>query len=68
MTEEITLDPVIAGKKFARHVGSLTESQIASIRANAQKWFTSADPLERWTAEYHRAVCDEIESLAEAQR
>jgi hypothetical protein len=65
LTEEITIDPVEAGKKFAHQVGSMTDSQIAAIRAKAQKWFTSADPWERWTAEYHRAFCDEVESLAE---
>jgi len=67
LTEEITLDPVIAGQKFARHVGSMTDGQIAAIRSNAQKLFISTDPIDRWTAEYHRAFCDEIESLGGAQ-
>jgi hypothetical protein len=67
LSDTIDIDPVAAGKQFARKVGSITSSEIAAIRANAQNLFISADPISRWTAEYHRAFCDEIEALAEAQ-
>jgi hypothetical protein len=70
LSDVIELDPVAAGRKFARHFSAsqkLDAEAIRNIRSNAQKLFLSTDPIDRWTAKYHRAFCDEIETLGEAQ-